>query len=130
MPARVTIEPIAYPTDARGLVLEPLGPDDLPRQRNAHLVLTVPGGIRGNHYHRRGSEITAVIGPALFRYRDGDAVRDFAIAPGDAYRIAIPPGIGHAFLNSGDVPMVLIGFNTEAHDPAAPDVVRDVLIEP
>ncbi len=129
MTPRINFEPIAFPTDLRGLVLEPIGPDDLPHQRNVHLVLTEPGGIRGNHYHRRGTEITAALGPALLRYRDGDHVRDFEIPAGTAYRITIPPGIAHAFQNPSQGLMILIGFNTEIHDPANPDVVRDVLIE-
>jgi len=125
----ILIEPIPLHADARGLVLEPVGPDDLARQRNVHLVLTEPGAVRGNHYHRRGTEITAVIGPAVFRYRDGDAVRDFLVPAGRAYRITIPPGVAHAFQNPGPGPMILVGLNTEPHDPEHPDVGRDVLIE-
>lgn len=129
MKPSVIIEPISYPSDSRGLVLEPIGPDALPSQRNVHLVLTEPGCVRGNHYHARGTEITAVLGPGLFRYRDGDQVRDFLIPAGKAYRVIIPPGVGHAFQNTGTSVMTLIGFNTEVHDPEHPDVVRDVLIE-
>jgi dTDP-4-dehydrorhamnose 3,5-epimerase-like enzyme len=132
MSRAVTIERIAYPRDARGLVIEPIGAVALPLQRNVHLCLTEPGGVRGNHYHERGTEITVALGPALFRHRDGDtgAVHDLQIADGDAYRFTIPPGIAHAFQNNGPAPIVLIGFNTEVHDPERPDVVRDVLIHP
>jgi UDP-2-acetamido-2,6-beta-L-arabino-hexul-4-ose reductase len=125
----VTIEPVRSVTDARGLVVEPLDAGVLPVQRNVHLVLTEPGAVRGNHYHQRGREITLVLGPALFRYRDGTSLRDRQIPEGQACRITIPPGIAHAFQNTGTKPMVLIGFNTEPHDPARPDVVRDVLID-
>jgi UDP-2-acetamido-2,6-beta-L-arabino-hexul-4-ose reductase len=107
-----------------------MGADLLPEQRNVHLVLTQPGQVRGNHYHMRGTEITLVIGPAVFRYRDAAIVREVELAAGQAYRITILPGIAHAFQNPGPGLLVLIGFNTEAHDPAQPDVVRDVLIEP
>jgi hypothetical protein len=31
--------------------------------------------------------------------------------------------------NLGDAPSVLVGFNSVAHDPAAPDVVREVILE-
>lgn len=130
MNQRVTIEPIAAVSDARGLVMEPIGPADLPLQRNVHMVLTEPGRVRGNHYHERGTEITVALGPALFRYRDGADVREVSIAAGETLRITIPPGIAHAFRNEGEGRLVLIGFNTEPHDPARPDVVRDVLIEP
>lgn len=130
MPRRVVVETIRSFSDPRGLVFEPLGPDDLVGQENVHLTLTEPGCIRGNHYHRRGFEVTVVLGPALARYRDGDRVVDRTIAAGEVARFQIPPGIGHAFRNTGVQPMVLIGFNTARHDPSAPDVVSDLLIEP
>jgi UDP-2-acetamido-2,6-beta-L-arabino-hexul-4-ose reductase len=126
---RVTIETVAFPTDARGLVVEPLGPDALPLQRNVHLVLTGPGCVRGNHHHERGTEVTVVLGPALFRWRDGGEVRDVHVPDGQAYRMTIPPGVAHAFQNTGSDLMVLLGFNTVVHDPGCPDVVRDVIID-
>ena len=129
MGQRITIEAIDFRSDARGLVLEPIGADDIPLQRNVHLVLTEPGGIRGNHYHVHGSEITVVLGPALFRYRDEGEVRDLHIPEGIAYRMRIPPGVAHAFQNTGEGTQVILGFNTVVHDPQSPDVVRDVLIE-
>jgi UDP-2-acetamido-2,6-beta-L-arabino-hexul-4-ose reductase len=129
MDVRIRIEPIAFPTDHRGLVIEPIGPDTLPHQRNVHFALTEPGCVRGNHYHERGTEITAVLGPALLRYRDQGEVRDLEIPEGRAYRVTIPPGIAHAFQNTGNGPMWLVGFNTEPHDPSRPDVIRDVLID-
>ena len=128
MDQRITVEPLGFSTDVRGLVLEPIGPADLPLQRNVHLTLTEPGCVRGNHYHERGTEVAVVIGPALARYRHEGEVRDLDIGEGQAYRFTIPPGVSHAFQNTGTAPMVLIGFNTLAHDPALPDVVRDVLI--
>jgi dTDP-4-dehydrorhamnose 3,5-epimerase-like enzyme len=130
MSQRVTIESIVPTRDPRGVVVEPLGADLLPLQRNVHLVLTEPGHVRGNHYHERGTEVTLAFGPALFRYRDGAGVRDVRIAAGQIYRITILPGVAHAFLNSGPERLLLIGFNTEPHDPARPDVVRDELIKP
>ena len=69
-----------------------------------------------------------MLGPASVLYRDGEEVRDLLILEGLAYRITVPPGVAHAFQNTGSGPMILIGFNTVPHDPDAPDVVRDVLI--
>jgi dTDP-4-dehydrorhamnose 3,5-epimerase-like enzyme len=124
----VTIEKLDSFRDVRGLVFEPVGPGDLVRQGNVHVVVTEPGCVRGNHYHRQGSEITVVVGPALFRYRDGDGVCDVEFAAGEVARVRIPPGVAHAFQNPGPGPMLLIGFNTEVHDRARPDVVADVLV--
>jgi len=129
MRPEVTIEPVAIVSDVRGIVLEPIGPDVLPLQRNVHLVVTGPGHVRGNHHHERGTEVTVAFGPSLFRYRDGTDLRDLHIPEGRAVRITIPPGIAHAFQNTGTGRQVLIGFNTEPHDPTRPDVVRDVVIE-
>jgi dTDP-4-dehydrorhamnose 3,5-epimerase-like enzyme len=129
MEQRITIEPVAFPTDHRGLVLEPIGPDALPRQQNVHLALTLPGHVRGNHYHLRGSEVAVVLGPALFRYREGGEARDLHVAEGQAFRLRIPPGVPHAFQNPGPGPMIIVAFNTVVHDPEHPDVVREVLIE-
>jgi dTDP-4-dehydrorhamnose 3,5-epimerase-like enzyme len=129
MEPRIAIEALSFPTDVRGLVLEPVGPSDLPHQQNVHLAVTGPGHIRGNHYHVTGTEIAVVLGPALFRYREGGEIRDLLVDEGQAYRLTIPPGIPHAFKNPGTSPMVIVAFNTVAHDPANPNVVREVLIE-
>ena len=123
-----TVEPVRFVGDSRGLVVEPLAPHEIPAQRNVHLALTEPGEIRGNHYHERGTEVAVVVGPALVRVREGDGTRDVEVPEGLPYRFIFPPRVSHAFLNTGDAPMVIVSFNTERHDPAAPDVVRDVLL--
>lgn len=128
MPDRLTVERLDPHTDHRGLVVEPMDDRDLATMRNVHVVWTEPGGIRGNHYHKRGSEITLAFGPALLRWRDGDTIRDVTIADGEIVRVRIPSGVAHAFQNVGDRPLLLVGFNTEAHDRSDPDVVADRLI--
>ncbi len=130
MDRTVLIEPVPYPTDHRGWVLEPLAPAEFPDQRNGHIVVTNPRAVRGNHYHEHGDEITVVVGPALARYVVDGVTRDFQVPEAEAYRFRIPRGVPHAFRNTGDRPILLIGFNTRAHDPAHPDVVRFPLIEP
>ncbi|MBL9166306.1 MAG: cupin domain-containing protein [Verrucomicrobiales bacterium] len=130
MKPTATFETLKCFADARGLVLEPLGPAELPLQKNAHLVLTAPGGVRGNHYHRQGTEVMVLIGPALVRLRDGHSgeVRDVKVAPAEVVRFFLPPGVAHAIQNTGDQPLVILSFSDCAHDPQSPDVVREVLI--
>ena len=128
MKLRASVEALNGSRDPRGIVLEPLGPDELASQRNVHLVLTGPGQVRGNHVHRLGTEIVTVLGPALVRLREEGALRDVTVPDGEAYRFVLPPGVSHAFQNTGSEPMVLVGFNTAAYDPASPDVERDPLI--
>lgn len=126
---RVVIEEVAVHRDARGVVFEPLGGEEIRAQRNVHVVLSEPGAVRGNHYHRRGTEILTVSGPALVRLRDGADIEDLGVTQGRTIRLTIPPGVVHAVKNTGSSTSVLVAFNTEAHNPAGPDVVREVLIE-
>ncbi|GAC1472714.1 MAG: hypothetical protein NVSMB9_20300 [Isosphaeraceae bacterium] len=127
--SRATVEPLTFPTDSRGLVLEPLDAHEFSSQRNAHLVMTGPGKVRGNHFHQRGFEVAVVLGPAVVRVRDADGLHDHEVPEGQAYRFRFPPGVSHAMLNTGGTPMLILSFNTEPHDPAQPDVTRDILME-
>ncbi|HEY4972048.1 MAG TPA: cupin domain-containing protein [Steroidobacteraceae bacterium] len=128
--AVVAIQKLTVHADARGAVFEPLEAPMLAGWRNVHTVISEPGAIRGNHRHLRGTEVTAVLGPALVRYRVGERIEDQHVPAGEAWRFAFPPGTAHAFQNTGVDPMVLVSFNTEPHDPAAADAVREQLISP
>lgn len=124
----VIIEQVVLYRDDRGSVFEPLDAEHIAGQRNIHVVVTEPGCVRGNHYHLRGTEVLTVQGPALVRLRDGQVVRDSVIPDGTVTRFIIPPGVAHAIQNTGSRPNLLVAFRDLAHDPAAPDVVREVLI--
>lgn len=127
--AAVHAERLEMHRDARGTVLEPLRPDQIAGQRNVHVVVNHPGCVRGNHFHRRGTEVCVVYGPALFRIRTGDRVHDTAVPAGEAYRFTIPPLVSHAVRNTGIEPHLLVAFNTVEHDPDAPDTFGDVILE-
>ena len=124
----VLVDEIDCHGDARGVVFEPLAPDMLARQKNAHVVITHPGEVRGNHVHRHGTEMLAVMGPALVRFRESGERRDVTIPAGAVYRFCFPPGVPHAIRHSGPETGILVAFNTVEHDPAAPDTIEEVLI--
>ncbi len=126
--ARATIERLPVRADERGFVFEPAAPEELPSQRNCHVVRTAPGAVRGNHHHRLGTEILTVIGPALVRVREGGVLRDVRAADGEVLRCVFPPYVAHAISNPGPGDQILVAFNTRPHDPEAPDVVRDVIL--
>jgi dTDP-4-dehydrorhamnose 3,5-epimerase-like enzyme len=128
-PQPVRIEVLVSHKDARGAVFEPLPGDEIADYRNMHVVVSEPGAIRGNHFHVRGTEMTAVAGPTLVRFREGDLVRDVEVPAGEVWRFRFPPGTPHAFRNTGDRVAILASFNTEEHDPDRPDAVREVLLE-
>jgi len=128
MTTRVEITKLTTHLDARGVLFEPLEPSRLGGWKNVHAVISAPGAVRGNHKHLRGTEATAVVGPALVRYCEEGQTCDAAVPAGEIWRFLFPPGVAHAFKNTGDRPFLLVSFNTELHDPVAPDAERVELL--
>ena len=128
MAAKVSGEELKVISDSRGLVLEPVGAEDFPDLKNAHIVVSLPGVVRGDHFHMRGKETIAVLGPALVRFREDDEAKDIEIPSGRAYRFVFAPGVSHAIKNLSNSPNILMAFNTEEHDPLNPDTESSVLI--
>jgi len=122
--------PLELRRDQRGLVFEPVGASQLAGQRNCHVVLTRPGAVRGNHWHRRATEIAVVLGPARVRARRDADVEEVLVPEGEVYRFVFPPGLAHAIQNTGTSPLLVVAFTDQIHDPEHPDVVPEVLIEP
>ncbi len=110
------------------MVYEPLQADALGHCRNVHVAITLPGVVRGNHYHLVGTETIATPGPALVRFREKGILQDVLVPDGAVYRFTFPPKTPHAIRNTGSDPVALVAFTTETHHPDRPDVVREVLI--
>jgi len=121
-------EKLRVVSDARGIVFEPIGYRDILKQKNSHVVLSGPGVIRGNHYHVKGEEIMAVLGPALVRIKDHDAMEDVTVPEGEAYQFVFKPGVSHATKNLSIHDNLIAAFNTMEHDPANLDTVSDIII--
>jgi dTDP-4-dehydrorhamnose 3,5-epimerase-like enzyme len=122
------IESIKVHSDERGFIFEPLKAQELSIQRNAHIVVNMPGAVRGNHYHLEGTEIISVTGPASVRIREKEVLRDVEVPKDEVYTFTFPPGVSHAFKNTGNQPNILAAFNTLEHDPENPDVVSNILM--
>lgn len=126
----VTFKALTLHSDHRGLLFEPVGPIDLPPQRNVHVSLSLPGTVRGNHLHEFRDEILAVVGPAKVRWLEGGSPRDVDVPSGEAYQFRIPPGVPHAVRAEGPGPALIVGFGNTPHDPDRPDAVPHRLLEP
>jgi dTDP-4-dehydrorhamnose 3,5-epimerase-like enzyme len=124
----VVIQSIKTHRDARGSVFEPLTDAELNSQKNVHVVLTQPAQVRGNHCHRKAVEITTLVGPCLVRLKEGGKIRDLTIPEGETWRLTIPPGVVHAFRNTGSGVMVLVSFSTALHDPEGSDTIREQIL--
>jgi dTDP-4-dehydrorhamnose 3,5-epimerase-like enzyme len=127
-PRRVTLQSVKTFRDPRGTLFEPLKDDELQAQKNVHVVLTQPNEVRGNHSHRSAVETTTVVGPCLVRLKEEGEVRDIEVAEGELLRLTIPPGVVHAFRNTGNSAMVLVSFSTNPHDPQGADTQREQIL--
>jgi quercetin dioxygenase-like cupin family protein len=50
------------------------------------------------------------------------------VPAGEIWRLTIPPGVVHAFRNTGDSVMVLVSFSTNLHDPSGTDTLREQIL--
>jgi dTDP-4-dehydrorhamnose 3,5-epimerase-like enzyme len=126
--AKVRFEPLATHRDPRGALFEPLSDAELQAQKNVHVVLTEPGAVRGNHMHLTAVETTTVVGPCLVRLKEDGALRDVEIPAGEIWRLTIPPGVVHAYRNTGTGIMILVSFSTCLHDPTGGDTQRETIL--
>jgi dTDP-4-dehydrorhamnose 3,5-epimerase-like enzyme len=127
-PSGVHIESVKTHRDARGSLFEPLNDAELAAQKNVHVVITAPNEVRGNHRHASAVETTTVVGPCLVRLKEDGVIRDVVVPDGETWRFIIPPGVTHAYRNTGSGPMVLVSFSTRVHDPHATDTLREQIL--
>jgi dTDP-4-dehydrorhamnose 3,5-epimerase-like enzyme len=125
---RVLLQAVKTHRDARGSLFEPITYAELKAQRNVHVALTEPNEVRGNHVHHTAVEITTVVGPCLIRLKEAGVIRDVTVPAGEVCRLEIPPGVVHAFRNTGDSAMLLVSFSTNLHDPTGADTVREQIL--
>jgi dTDP-4-dehydrorhamnose 3,5-epimerase-like enzyme len=126
--SRVVVQSVKTHRDARGSLFEPLSDAELAGQKNVHVVLTQPNEVRGNHVHRTAVETTSVVGPCLVRLKEDGSIRDLDVPAGETWRLTIPPGVVHAFRNTGESMMVLVSFSTNLHDPTGTDTEREQIL--
>ena len=124
----VSYERLTGITDQRGFVLELMAAEDFTSQRNAHIVFSLPGVVRGNHYHAKGRETITILGPSLVRFREQGRIEEVVVPEKAAWRFIFLPGVSHAIKNLSAEANILVAFNTIEHDPMNPDTHRDLLI--
>jgi dTDP-4-dehydrorhamnose 3,5-epimerase-like enzyme len=125
---RASFQSVKIFRDARGTLFEPLRDEELHAQNNVHVVLTQPNEVRGNHLHLTAVETTTVVGPCRIRLKEEDEIKDIDVADGEIVRLTIPPGVVHAFRNTGSAAMVLVSFSTNVHDPQGADTQREQIL--
>jgi dTDP-4-dehydrorhamnose 3,5-epimerase-like enzyme len=126
---RTKVTALTAHRDARGLLFEPLDDRELGAKKNVHVVLTEPNGVRANHVHDDATETTTVVGPCLARFKEAGSSYDVEVPAGEVYRFVIPPGVIHAFRNTGHGVMMMVSFSSALHDPSGRNSRREELIQ-
>lgn len=95
-----------------------------------HLASTLPGAIRGNHYHlRRREAIILLPGTAWSLHWDegeGMPAQHRSFDGSGAVMVLVSTGASHAVRNDGDAPLWLVACSSEAYDPTE-TVARKVI---
>jgi UDP-2-acetamido-2,6-beta-L-arabino-hexul-4-ose reductase len=88
------------------------------------LSRTLPGVIRGNHYHHTKTEkFLVVAGEGLVRMRHilGNQISEYRLSGCNYQVLDIPPGFTHSIQNVGSEEMVTLFWASEIFDPDRPD---------
>lgn len=95
--------------------------------RNIHMTTTVPGEIRGNHYHAVQREILLVMysdrWTLYWDFGAGTDIHAREFTGMGATAIVVPPNAAHAIRNDGRSAITIIGLTDLAYDASAPDVI-------
>ena len=115
--------------DARGSLFEPLDDAELAAQRNVHVVLTAAAArCAATTCTRSATETTTVVGPCLVRLKEAGAIRDVEVPAGETWRFTIPPGVVHAYRNTGERSMVLSPSARRCTTRTASDTRREQIL--
>ena len=132
--ALIKNEKIEIGKDNRGFSAKPVDENALKKGEalNLHVVSMNPGAVRGNHYHKKQSEIIWVIGgPCIVtaKNRDSGEVEKIEISPENNTLLTISPEITHAIKNISDEIAYLLCYSDYSVSEDDKDVFRDKLVE-
>lgn len=92
------------------------------RMADVHLASTMPGAVRGNHYHLRRREAIVVLPGAKWSLHwddgDGSVAQHREFDGGRVVLVLVSPGASHAVRNDGDGNLWLVAISSETYDPA------------
>lgn len=107
--------------DARGWLLKPFTGQEGHEAREVYVVYSLPGQVRGQHYHRLATELFTVLeGQArleLLELHSG-ARCALTLRSEEPMTVEVPPGVAHAIIAEGAGPLMLLAVATQPYDPA------------
>ncbi|MDJ1372094.1 polysaccharide biosynthesis C-terminal domain-containing protein [Gulosibacter molinativorax] len=112
--------------DARGSYVEVLRAHGGTGQTS--VSTTVPGAVRGQHFHRRKVERLVVLrGSALVRTRRlfESYVVDFGVSGDEPVALDMPTMWAHSIENLGDEDLITAFWSNALYDPEHPDTIQE-----
>lgn len=100
---------------------------------DVHVTTLVPGGVRGNHFHRERRELLIVVHQGAWSVHwdegsEGTPVRSRVFEGRGAVLIEVPPLVSHAVRNDGSAVLQITGLSDGLYDPAAPDAYSRTVV--
>jgi oxalate decarboxylase/phosphoglucose isomerase-like protein (cupin superfamily) len=120
---RIQILELDNHDDARGFSFSPPAAalDFVGRIADMHLASTLPGAVRGNHYHLRKHEAIVILPGAAWSLHwdegEGTPVQHRSFPGSSAVLVLVSPGASHAVRNDGSATLWLVACSSEPYDP-------------
>jgi len=99
---------------------------------DVHFTWTLPGHIRGNHFHRFRKEVLIVrfedAWTLAFDQGEGTAVASRTFAGSGTVAVEIEPLASHAVRNDGQLPLLIFAMTNGLYDPANPDAYARIVL--
>ena len=95
---------------------------------DSYIVSSIPGVVRGNHFHKRTTEWFCLIkGKGCLGLKKGEQVDFINLDDKNFKLIEIPPGIAHAIKNTGDEVMIFFAYADERFNPDDDDIHSEII---
>lgn len=111
--------------DKRGKLIEIF---KIPKVGQVFYATSIPGAIRGDHYHTRKIETFCVIegkGKISMRNRESGEIKEYIVSGDEPEISEMPMNWTHNIENIGKTEMKLIVWTSEIFDPKDPDTFSE-----
>lgn len=87
---------------------------------DVHVSSSVPGAVRGNHYHRQKHRAILIAPGAKWSLHwdegEGTPIQRRNFDGSHAVLVLIPPGVSHAVRNDGSTTLLLVACSSASYD--------------
>jgi UDP-2-acetamido-2,6-beta-L-arabino-hexul-4-ose reductase len=101
--------------------------------KDVHFSATLPGHIRGNHFHRLRKELLVVCyedsWTLAFDQGEGTAVTSRTFSGSGTVAVEIEPLASHAVRNDGQRPLLVVAMTNGLYDAANPDAYGKIVLD-